>query len=270
MAPKEYMKWHQKMLLGASIRVSAPTGQYDPTKLINWGANRWGFKPEFGYSQRYNKWVTDAYVGVWFFTPNNDFWSRNQFYPGTRKQTQSPVTALEGHLSYDFAPRYWASLDVNFWFGGTTTLAGVSNSLSTQRDPHRRDLLRADLQAPVAEIQLQQWHLYQVRRQLPERIRRLAILMARPSKINAARCPFPVPPHRLRIACPTPRSAPGSCVIASSQVETHRAIAAREHTYAAQEIPLEFGGRPCIADHRRVSLAASSTRSRIASIPRIT
>src|SRR4051812_2769898 len=32
MAPKEYMKWHQKVLLGASVRVSAPTGQYDPTK----------------------------------------------------------------------------------------------------------------------------------------------------------------------------------------------------------------------------------------------
>jgi hypothetical protein len=134
MAPKEFMKWHQKMLLGASLRVSAPTGQYDPTKLINWGANRWGFKPEFGYSQRYNKWVTDAYIGVWFFTPNNDFWSRNQFYPGTRKQTQSPVTALEGHLSYDFTRRLWASLDVNFWYGGTTTLAGVENSLSTQRN----------------------------------------------------------------------------------------------------------------------------------------
>jgi hypothetical protein len=46
------MKWHQKMLLGTSLKVTAPTGQYDPTKLINWGANRWGFKPEFGYSQR--------------------------------------------------------------------------------------------------------------------------------------------------------------------------------------------------------------------------
>ena len=43
-------------------------GQYDPTKLINWGANRWGFKPEFGYSQRWAKWVLDGYMGVWLFT----------------------------------------------------------------------------------------------------------------------------------------------------------------------------------------------------------
>ena len=51
MQPKEFAKWHQKMLLGASLRIVAPTGQYDRTKLINWGINRWAFKPEFGYSR---------------------------------------------------------------------------------------------------------------------------------------------------------------------------------------------------------------------------
>jgi hypothetical protein len=134
MDAKQYMKWKQKVLLGASLKISAPTGQYDPTKLINWGANRWAFKPEFAYSQRWNKWVLDGYGGVWFFTTNNDFWSRNAFYPGTRAQTQNPIGALEGHLSYDFTRRLWASLDGNFWFGGTTTLNGVEQSLSTQRN----------------------------------------------------------------------------------------------------------------------------------------
>ncbi len=135
MTPQEFVKWKQKVLLGASLKVSAPTGQYDPTKLINWGANRWAFKPEFAYSQRFKgKLVADGYFGVWFFTPNNDFWSRNAFYPGTRTQSQAPVSAVEGHLSYDFKQRLWASLDVNFWYGGTTTLAGVENSLSTQRN----------------------------------------------------------------------------------------------------------------------------------------
>ena len=49
---KQFMKWKQKIILGASLRVVAPTGQYDPTKLVNWGINRSEFKPEFGYSQR--------------------------------------------------------------------------------------------------------------------------------------------------------------------------------------------------------------------------
>jgi Putative MetA-pathway of phenol degradation len=52
MPPQKFIKWRQKVLLGASLKVMAPTGQYDPTKLINWGTNRWSFKPEFGYSQR--------------------------------------------------------------------------------------------------------------------------------------------------------------------------------------------------------------------------
>jgi hypothetical protein len=129
---QKFMKWHQKMLLGASLKVIAPTGQYDPTKLINWGANRWAFKPEFGYSQRWSKWVLDWYLGVWFFTTNNDFWSRNSFYPGTRSQSQSPIGSFEGHLSYDFKPRLWASLDGNFWFGGKTSVNGVQNPLTQQ------------------------------------------------------------------------------------------------------------------------------------------
>ena len=133
MPPQKFVKWKQKVLLGASLKVVAPTGQYDPTKLINWGTNRWALKPEFGYSERWGgKWVLDGYFGVWFFTKNPDFWSRNIYYAGTRSQTQNPIGALEGHLSYDFKPRLWASLDGNFWFGGSTSVDGVPNPLSRQ------------------------------------------------------------------------------------------------------------------------------------------
>jgi hypothetical protein len=132
MPVQKYMKWKQKVLLGVSLKVIAPTGQYDPTKLINWGTNRWSFKPEFGYSKRWEKWVLDGYAGVWFFTTNSDFWSRNIYYPGTRSQTQEPIGSFEGHLSYDFKPRLWASLDGNYWFGGKTSAGGVLNPLSEQ------------------------------------------------------------------------------------------------------------------------------------------
>ncbi len=73
MPVQQFVKWQQKILLGVSLKVVAPTGQYDPTKLINWGANRWGFKPEFGYSERWGHWVLDGYAGVWFFTKNPEF-----------------------------------------------------------------------------------------------------------------------------------------------------------------------------------------------------
>jgi hypothetical protein len=132
LTPEEFRKWHQKVLLGAGLKVIAPTGQYYPTKLINWGANRWSFKPEFGYSQRFGKWVLDGYAGMWIFTTNHDYWSRNSFYPGTRSLSQKPIGAFEGHLSYDFKPGYWLSLDGNYWVGGATSVAGIENPLTKQ------------------------------------------------------------------------------------------------------------------------------------------
>ncbi len=130
----EFMKWRQKTILGISLRLVPETGQYDPTKLINFGTNRWSFKPELGYSQRWGHWILDAYGGVWLYTTNSEFFSHNQFSPGTNTQTQSPIGSFEGHLSYDFKPRLWVSLDGNYWFGGTTSLNGVENPGTLQRN----------------------------------------------------------------------------------------------------------------------------------------
>jgi len=134
MPAREFQKWRQKMLIGVSFKVVAPTGQYDPTKLINWGNNRWAFKPELGYSQRWGHWVLDAYAAGWFFTTNQEFFSHNEFFPGTQTQSENPVVAFEGHLSYDFKPRLWVSLDGNFWHGGETSLSGVPNLATVQKD----------------------------------------------------------------------------------------------------------------------------------------
>jgi len=133
MPVQEFAKWKQKMLLGVSLKVVAPTGQYDPTKLVNWGSNRWSFKPEFGYSQRWGHWVVDSYMGVWLFTKNPEFFSHNAFFPGTQSQTQRPIGSFEGHLSYDVKPHLWFSLDGNYWFGGKTSLNGMQNPLTLEK-----------------------------------------------------------------------------------------------------------------------------------------
>ena len=129
MSAPEFAKWKQKALLGVSLTVIAPTGQYDATRLINWGIHRWAFKPELGYSQRWGKWVLDGYGGIWFYTTNSAFFS----IPNPQPQTEKPIGSFEGHLSYDL-PRFrsWVSLDGNLWFGGTTSLNGISNPVTRQ------------------------------------------------------------------------------------------------------------------------------------------
>jgi hypothetical protein len=125
---QEMRKWKQKTLLGVSLKVVAPTGQYDPTKLVNWSANRWAFKPEFGYSKRLRSLLLDGYAGVWFYTANPRYYSP----PVPKRQTQEPIGSFEGHLSYDVKPRLWFSLDGNFWFGGVTSLTGIANPATRQ------------------------------------------------------------------------------------------------------------------------------------------
>jgi hypothetical protein len=134
MKVNDFVKWQQKTILGISFKVIPPTGQYDPTNLINYGTNRWAFKPELGYSRRWGNWILDAYGGAWFFTTNPEFFSHNQFNPGTTTQSQTPTGSFEGHLSYDFKPRLWVSVDGDFWFGGTTSLNGVQSPGTVQRN----------------------------------------------------------------------------------------------------------------------------------------
>jgi hypothetical protein len=128
MQPQQFATWKQKTLLGASLKVLAPTGQYEPRKLINWGINRWAFKPEFGYSECWGNWLLDAYVGVWFYTTN----SASFDIPMPKPQTEKPIGSFEGHISRNFAHGTWVSLDGNFWWGGVTTLNSIQNLATKQ------------------------------------------------------------------------------------------------------------------------------------------
>jgi len=134
MTPEEFRSWRQKTLIGASLTMVTPTGQYDPTRLINWGSNRWGFKPEVGLSQRWGNWILDGYAGVWLYTTNPEFFSHNRLFPGTMTQAQKPIGSVEAHVSYNIKrdPRFWVSLDGNYWYGGRTSLNGVENLTTLQ------------------------------------------------------------------------------------------------------------------------------------------
>ncbi len=120
MTPKQFGSYRPRTLLGASLTVRAPTGQYDSSKLINIGTNRWGFKPEIGVVQVVGRWAFDVYVGGWFYTTNTDF------YDGKIRE-QDPILSTQAHVRYRFSRQVWAAFDVNYWRGGQTTVDGVTN-----------------------------------------------------------------------------------------------------------------------------------------------
>ena len=146
MSVMEWPRWKQKVLLGVSLKIVAPTGQYDSRRIINWGINRWAFKPEFGYSQRWGHWLLDGYAGVWLYSPNNASFQ----VAGPVRQTRDPIGSFEGHLSRDFKQaRAWLSLDCNFWFGGVTALDGIRNPATRQTSSR----LGGTVSLPVSRFQ---------------------------------------------------------------------------------------------------------------------
>jgi hypothetical protein len=118
MGLREYAKTPRRAIVGTSLTMTAPTGQYDGAKLINLGTNRWAFKPEVGAAVPKGSWDFDAYLGVWLFTSNADF------YPGGRTRSQDRVVALQGHASYTFRPRLWAAVDATWYQGGSARVDG--------------------------------------------------------------------------------------------------------------------------------------------------
>jgi hypothetical protein len=107
----------RRTTLGASVTLATPTGEYDPDKLVNLGANRWAVKPEVGLYQPMGAWAFDLAVGAWFFTDNDDF------YGGVRRE-QDPVISVQGHVSYTFRRSLWIAANLNYYAGGRSTVDG--------------------------------------------------------------------------------------------------------------------------------------------------
>ena len=122
---KEFRLRPRKLIVGASLQVNMPTGDYDGDKILNVGTNRWYIRPEIGTSIPLGKWGVDLALGTKIFTDNND-------NLGARLQ-QDPLYNAQVHLNYDISKRQWLSLNMNYFWGGSTQKNGV-NSAPTQRN----------------------------------------------------------------------------------------------------------------------------------------
>lgn len=118
MTPQAFRAYQQDLVIGASLQVSLPLGQYDPARLLNLGSNRWAFHPEIGLSKAFGPWVGELAAGAVFYTANHDFF-------GGHTRRQDPIVTTRANLVYNFRGGPWISLDTTFYTGGETTLDGA-------------------------------------------------------------------------------------------------------------------------------------------------
>lgn len=147
MRPEEFRELLRdpEPILGVSLIVSAPTGEYEADRLINNGTNRWAIKPSVGGI--YPLWpsvLLEAELGVWFYQDNDEFL-------GVTRE-QEPMLAAEMHLVKRFRPGFWAALDANYYTGGRTQVNGGSKS-----GPIRNARFGATLVYPIAKGHALRW-----------------------------------------------------------------------------------------------------------------
>jgi hypothetical protein len=118
---KEFRNYQQNLILGGTLTVIAPTGQYDSSRLVNLGTNRWSVRPKLGASQAFGPLTMElSAAGPTFFTDNTNFLNGHT-------RSQDPIVSGQTHAIYDFGSGVWGSLDAQYWIGGSTTIDGQGN-----------------------------------------------------------------------------------------------------------------------------------------------
>jgi len=118
---KEFAGYRQNLVLGASLQLSVPTGQYDPSKLINVGTNRWSAKPEIGLSKLLGgRWSVDLALAGTFYETNDDFY-------GGRTRAQDPIYSFQAHAVRLFPKGAWLAVDGTRYRGGRTVTDGFAD-----------------------------------------------------------------------------------------------------------------------------------------------
>jgi hypothetical protein len=115
---KEFESYKQDVIVGASLQVAVPVGQYDSDKAVNIGTHRWAVKPEVGVSKAWGPLIVELMAGVTFYTDNDAFL-------GNHTRAQDPLYSLQAHVIYSLPFGIWAALDGTYYAGGRTTIDGV-------------------------------------------------------------------------------------------------------------------------------------------------
>lgn len=115
-------------ILGASVAVHVPAGEYFEDKLLNLGQNRYIIVPQLGVVHTRGPWAYELTGSTLFFTDNDDFF-------GSNKREQEPLYSVQGHVTRVFRPGVWASVGALYAKGGKSRVNGV------RKDDQRGDFV---------------------------------------------------------------------------------------------------------------------------------
>ncbi|MNF22773.1 hypothetical protein D3C84_33370 [compost metagenome] len=118
---KEFKNHNHDLFVGISLQTTVPSGQYDSSKLVNIGTNRWAFKSEIGASKAIKKWIFELTASTTFYTPNNNFY-------GGKTREQDILYSIQGHTIYSFRNGIWIAADATYYEGGRTTVDNLLNN----------------------------------------------------------------------------------------------------------------------------------------------
>ena len=124
----DFDNYKPETIVGVSLSVAAPSGQYNGNRILNLGSDRWLFRPEIALSYPFGpeqKWQLDTYA-------NCEFYTDDVSYRGTKILSEQPLPGFEGHVSYSLNDKIWVALDTRYSLRGDTSINRVDQSDSQQ------------------------------------------------------------------------------------------------------------------------------------------
>jgi hypothetical protein len=104
--------------------IAVPIGEYNSSRPLNIGQNRWYGRLGAPIVWQLGDWVPgrrttlEFLPAVWMFGKNDD-------YVGQTLETD-PLFQLDAHLTRDFTESLWGGIDVSYYNGGKSTVNGVA------------------------------------------------------------------------------------------------------------------------------------------------
>ncbi len=121
---ENYAKRELKFQLSVLGGVTLPIGQYDQSRRVNLGGNRWAFKVGAPMILPLNK--NKEKIFQWEFIPSITFFGSNSKPFVGDVKTQDPLLWLEQHFSKNFSRNFWASINMGYQYGAKTYIDGES------------------------------------------------------------------------------------------------------------------------------------------------